>query len=158
MDWLTASGECEIEEDGRSVSVTCRQNRIRLRIVASPDHDELIVMPHRPFSLEVGDGAQITDDFRLVIIPQTRLLRTCTIRAPVKRIRCEPAIEYAEAANPVLGLEHSADVEFTGGSWTLQAAYNSARVPINLVAVSDDIQTKLTSDLPIGGASRLRVE
>ena len=150
MDWLTASGECEIEEDGRSVSVTCRQNRIRLRIVASPDHDELIVRPHRPFSLEVGEGAQITDDFRLVIIPQARLTGICTIRAPVRRIRCEAAIEYNAAANPVLGLEHSADVEFTGGSWTLQAAYDSARVPINVVVASDDIQTKLTSDLPIG--------
>ena len=149
VDWLTASGDCEIEEDDRSVSVTCRQNQMRLKIVASPGHDELIVKPHRPFSLEVDDGVEIADDFRLVIIPQTRITGTCTIRAPVKRIRCDAALEFPRATGPRLGLAHSADVEFTGGSWTLDSARNSARVPVNVVAASGDAQTKLTCNLPI---------
>ena len=150
VDRLTASGDCEIEEDDRSVSVTCRQNQARLKIVARPGHDELIVKPYGPFSLEVDDGVQITDDFRLIIIPQTRIAGTCTIRAPVKRIRCDAALEFPKAAGPAVGLAHSAVVEFTGGSRTLDAARNSARVPVNVVAVSDDSQTNLTCNLPMG--------
>ena len=151
VDWLTASGDCEIEEDDRSVSVTCRQNQARLKIVASPGHDELIVKPHRPFSLEVDDGVEIADDFRLVIIPQTRRLGICTIRAQIAQIRCDGTVVYPMAGNPALGLAHSADVEFTGGNWTLDAAYNADRVPVNVVAnASDDAQTRLTCRLPIG--------
>ena len=150
MDWLTASDGCEIEGDDRSVSVTCRQNQARLTIVTSPSHDELIVRPYRSFSLEVDDGVEIADDFRLVIIPQTRRTGTCTVRAPIRQIRCGAAVEYPAAAGPVLGLAHSADVEFTGGNWTLDPAYNSARVPVNVVAASGDTQTKLICNLPIG--------
>ena len=98
VDWLTSPGDSEIEEEGRSVSVTCRQNQARLKIVAAPDHDELIVKPYRPFSLEVDDGVEIADDFRLVIIPQARRTGTCTIRAPIRQIRCGAVSEYPAAA------------------------------------------------------------
>lgn len=151
MDWLTTSGGCEIEkEDDRSVSVTCRQNQERLKIVAAPDCNELIVKPHRPFSLEAHDDVEIADNFRLVIIPQASRIGTCTIRAPIMRIRCDPVVEYPTARGPALGLVHSADVEITGGNWSLGPAHGTERVPVNVVAASNDIPVRLTCDLPIG--------
>ncbi len=126
------------------------QNQARLKIVAAPDHDELIVKPHRPFSLEVDDGVEIADDFRLVIIPQARRTGICTVRAPIRQIRCGAASDYPAAAGLTLGLVHSADVEFTGGNWRLDAACNAERAPVNVVAAGDDTQVRLTCNLPIG--------